>query len=138
MIMRLSQKSRTGTSHAGPHHHHDHKSHNPTVAYRCSGEVESIDQENATFIMRVTSAHGRARKWIGRQVTFSLKGCKLLDHSGLGLKSIGLNDHVTVRTKLPRDQKHDQALAVHRLDIDSMGGSDHRLLYVDDDISSSG
>lgn len=121
--------SRSGTSHAGPHQHHDSRSHNPTVAYRCEGVVREVEPES--FVLLVQSAHGRAKRWIGKNIQFSSNGAKLVDHTGLGLRELGHGDEVCVRTRLPRHLDMDDPLEAHRIDIEKMGGPDHRMLYAE-------
>lgn len=127
--MSFSRKLRSGTSHAGPNKHHQSRSHNPTVAYRCEGVVSEVDSDG--FTLMVLSAHGRARRWIGKKIQFSSQGAKLIDHTGLGLGELGLQDEVCVRTRLPRHLELEGPLEAHRIDIEKMGGPDHRMLYAE-------
>lgn len=128
--MSFSRRLRSGTSHAGPAKHHEHRSHNPTVAYRCEGRVQGIDDQG-NFLLLVQHAHGRAKRWIDKEIEFSLRGAKLIDHTGLGLTELGLDDQVEVRTRLPRHLDDSLAYETHRVDINRMGGPDHRLLQAE-------
>ena len=128
--MSFSRRVRSGTSHAGPSKHHDQRSHNPTVAYRCEGRVETIDQDGNALIL-IQHGHGRAKRWIGKKVWFSTQGAKLYDHTGLGLEEVGLRDQVEIRTRLPRHLGREELIPAHRIDINRMGGPDHRLLYAE-------
>lgn len=129
MRMSFNRRVRTGTSHAGPHARHSHRSHNPTVAWRCEGKVVGLEPDG--FTVMVLSAHGRARCWTGMKIKFLYGQAKIVDHTELGLGQLGMRDIVSVRTRLPRNLAKLPAMPAHRIDINRIGGKDHRMLYAD-------
>lgn len=118
MVMkRAFRKLRSGVSHAGPHQHGDHNRHNPNCAYRCSGKVLEVSEDQ--FYLRVEQAHGRARRWVGHDVPFALAGAEIHDLTSQAMQVLRPGDLVEVRTRLARkpDPNDFEPVALHRIHI---------------------
>lgn len=97
---------RSGVPNAGPVHHHERRSHNPTVMYRLCGVIDQIDHAQQSLLLTVDGGHGRrAGRFRGKQLRVTADEARLAVPDGQpGLPVGGLveGDRVCVRCRLPR------------------------------------
>ena len=116
-MKRAFRKIRSGVSHAGPHQHNDQHEHNPHCAYRCQGKVlEALEDQ---MYVRVEHAHGRAKRWIGHDVPFSLNGAEIHDTTGQAAGVLRPGDRIEIRTRLARkpDLGEGEPIPLHRVQV---------------------
>ena len=116
-MKRAFRKVRTGVSHAGPHQHHDRHEHNPNCSYRCQGKIlEALDDQ---MYVRVEHAHGRAKRWVGHDVPFSLEGAEVHDMTGNANGVLRPGDLVEIRTRLARKPNlaEGEPIPLHRIHV---------------------
>lgn len=115
-MRRRFRKTRSGVSHAGPHNHNSSHEHNPHCSYRCEGSV--LEVSDGWFTVMVQKAHGRAKRWLGQQVPFSLEGAEIHDLTGSALGQIRPGDRIEIRTRLARrHNKEEEFIPVHRIHV---------------------